>query len=49
MVSKHSALTKVFGHFKNPESGLFVELITTLIEIKNNLSITADARFKAIG
>ncbi|VVC24156.1 Ribonuclease H-like domain [Cinara cedri] len=47
--SKHSALSKVFGHFKNPEPSLFVELITILIEIKNNLSITADAWFKAIG
>ncbi|VVC40398.1 Hypothetical protein CINCED_3A021824 [Cinara cedri] len=39
----------MFGHFKNPVPGLFVELITTLIEIKNNPSTTADARFKAIG
>lgn len=39
----------MFGHFKQPEFGLFVELLTTLTEIKNNLSITADARYKAIG
>ncbi|KAF0682229.1 zinc finger MYM-type protein 1-like [Aphis craccivora] len=47
--SKHSALSKVFGNFKRPEPGLFVELLTTLIEIKNDVSITADARYKAIG
>lgn len=47
--SKDSALTKVFGYYNNPEPGLFVELLITLIEIKNNCSITADARYKVIG
>lgn len=45
--SKDAALTKVFGHFNEPENGLYVDLITTLDEIENNLGITPDARFKA--
>lgn len=46
--SKHSALSKVFGHFKHPGSDIFVGLLITLIEIKNNVSITVDDRYKAI-
>jgi len=42
-------LTKVFDHYNNPESSLFVELLTTLTEIKNNSTIKPDARFEAIG
>jgi hypothetical protein len=44
--SEDGALTKVFVNFNEPENGLYVDLITTLDEIQNNLGITPDARFK---
>jgi len=43
---KDAELTKVFGRFNEPGDGLFVDLVTTLDEIENNLDITPDARFK---
>jgi hypothetical protein len=39
----------VFRNFNHLESGLFVKFKTTLIEIKNKISITADVWYKAIG
>jgi len=47
--SKDASLTKIFGNFNNPESGLFVDLILTLAEIETNSSIKSEARFKASG
>jgi hypothetical protein len=35
-------LTKVFGQNNEPENGFYVNLITTLDEIENNLGITPD-------
>ncbi|KAF0697077.1 zinc finger MYM-type protein 1-like, partial [Aphis craccivora] len=47
--SKDSALTKVFGYFNNPDYCLFVELITSLEEIRENTNIKPEARLKANG
>jgi len=45
--SKDKCLTKVFGHFGNPETGIFVDLLGTLLEISTLDKFSADVRYKA--
>jgi hypothetical protein len=47
--AKDSALTKVFGHFNDPGSSLYVVLVETLSDIAGSLSAPPEAKYKAVG
>lgn len=45
--SKDAVLTKTFGSFSKPDSGLYVALINTLFQIHNNPSLKTQVCAKA--
>lgn len=47
--AKDIALSKIFGHFNEQDSSLYIELITTLEEIYTDSNIKSDIRYKSKG
>lgn len=47
--AKDIALSKIFGHFNEQESSLYIELITTLEKINRDSTIKPDIRYKSKG